>query len=140
MSVSMAENIKKRLAQKKDGTSESQVRELMNTATTKMLEQFMQRITTGEIPIDNVADFQRVFLLYKEINGINDAMEGAGGQGTLPEISMKQDKVIQDVASEGTVTIDDEGNLDVSDLSIEEAAELVRQMDIAQNAENEGSF
>ncbi|AGB62624.1 hypothetical protein [Bacillus phage phiAGATE] len=138
--MSMAENIKKRLSQKKDGTSESQVRELMNTATSKMLEQFLQRVTTGEIPIDNVADLQRVFLLYKEINGINDAMEGAGGQGTLPEINMKQDKVIQDVTSEGTVTIDDEGNLDVSDLSVEEAAELVRQMDIAQNAENEGTF
>ncbi|AHJ87580.1 hypothetical protein Bp8pC_150 [Bacillus phage Bp8p-C] len=138
--MSMSENIKKRLAQKKDGTHESQVRDLLNVALLSGLEQFVHRLHSGEIPIDNMADLQRVLLMYKEVNGINDAMEGAGGQGALPEINMKQDKVIKDIAAEGTISIDEEGTLDVSDLSVEETAELIRQMDIAQNAENEGSF
>jgi hypothetical protein len=36
--------------------------------------------------------------------------------------------------------VDEEGLLDVSDMSSEDVAELIRQMDVAQNKANEGSF
>ena len=97
-------------------------------------------MSSGEIPIDNMSDFMRVVGVYKEINGISEAMEGQTTGGALPEISMKQDKVFEDTVRDGKIDVDEEGLLDVTDMSSEEVAELLRQMDIAQNKANEGSF
>lgn len=139
--MSMADNIKKGIQKKKEGfSSEQEVRELINTAATKALRQFVQRMDAGEIPLDNVSDFIRVIGAYKEINGINDAMEGISGQGALPEINMKQDKVLEDHIQEGKVNLSEEGTLDVMDLSAEDVSNMLRDLDIAQNQENEGGF
>ncbi|QZA69159.1 hypothetical protein 278BB001_221 [Bacillus phage 278BB001] len=139
--MSMADEIRNKINKKKQiFSSESQVRELFNESLTKSLLQYLQRLNTGEIPIDNMSDLARAFGIYKEINNINDAMEGLAGQSTLPEINMKQDKVFDENIQDGKITSDEEGMLDVMDMSEEDVAALVREFDIAQNKANEGEF
>jgi hypothetical protein len=139
--MSMADNIRNRIQKKKEGfSSETEVRDLINSAASKSLKKFIQRLDSGEIPIDNVSDFIRIIGAYKEINGISEAMDGNAGAGALPEINMKQDKVLEEQVQKGKMGTDEEGRLDVMDMSAEDVAELIRHMDIAQNKENEGSF
>lgn len=139
--MSMAENIKQNIKKRKEGfSSEAELRELINVASSKALKQFIQRLDTGEIPIDNISDFIRVIGAYKEINGISDVMEGQQGQGQLPELNMKTDKVIEDHIQEGKLKKTEDERIDVMDMSSEDMAELIRQLDIAQNKENEGAY
>jgi len=139
--MSMAENIRKKLEQRKAGfSSETEVRDAFNTAASKSLQKFLQRIDTGEIPIDNMSDFVRLLGAYKEINDISGALEGTAGQSMLPEINMKEDKVVEDAIAEGKLVSDEEGLLSTDDMTEEDMAELLRQLDIAQNQKNEGAF
>lgn len=139
--MSMSSNIKQGVKKRKeDFSSEQEVRELLNSATSKSLKLFIQRMEAGEIPIDNISDFIRVIGAYKEINGISEVMDGQGNTGALPEINMRQDKALQDQIQEGKITTDEEGRMDVMDMSAEDMADLIRKMDAAQNAENEGAF
>lgn len=139
--MSMADEIRNKINKKKKVlSSEEQVRELINESISVSLLQYLQRLLAGEIPIDNMSDLARVYGIYKEVNNINDAMEGLAGQSTLPEINMKQDKVFDDNIKDGKITSDEEGMLDVMDMSEEDVAALVREFDIAQNKANEGEF
>ncbi|QZA69718.1 hypothetical protein 035JT004_227 [Bacillus phage 035JT004] len=139
--MSMADEIRNKINKKKQVfSSEAQVRELLNDSLSKTLLHYLQRLNTGEIPIDNMSDLARVYGIYKELNNINDAMEGLAGQSTLPEINMKQDKVFDDNIQDGKITSDEEGMLNVMDMSEEDVAALVREFDIAQNKANEGEF
>lgn len=139
--MSMSNNIKQAVKKRKeDFSSEQELRELINSATSKSLKLFIQRMEAGEIPIDNISDFIRVIGAYKEINGISEVMDGQGNTGALPEINMRQDKALQDQIQEGKITANEEGRMDVMDMSAEDMADLIRKMDAAQNAENEGAF
>ena len=139
--MSMADNIKKGIQKKRDGMSnQSEVTELINAAASKSLKKFIQRMDSGEIPIDNISDFARVFGIFKEANGIAEVLDGSGGQSALPEINMKQDKAIEDSIEKGKINTDEEGRLNVMDMTSDDVAELLRDMDIAQNKENEGAF
>jgi len=138
--MSMADNIRKKMQKKKGMSSESEVRELLNDSLSLSLLKFIQRLQSGDIPIDNMADLTRVYGMYKEINGITEAMEGKMGQSALPEINMKQDKALEETIQDGKITADEEGRLDVMDLSTEDVAKLLHQFDMAQNKENESAF
>jgi len=139
--MSMSNNIKQGVKKKKeDFSSEQELRELINSAASKSLKLFIQRMESGEIPIDNISDFIRVIGAYKEINGITEVMDGQGNTGMLPEINMRQDKVLKDQIQEGKIAADEEGRMDVMDMSVDDMADLIRKLDTAQNAENEGAF
>ena len=139
--MSMADNIRNGVKNKRSGlSSEEELRDLLNSAVSKSMKQFIQRIESGEVPIDNMADFIRVLGAYKEINNISDTLEGSSGQSTLPELNMRQEKVLNETIESGKIVADEEGRMDVSDMSSEDVADLVRQFDIAQNQENEGAF
>lgn len=139
--MSMADNIRNSVDKKKsDKTSEQELRELINSAASKSMKQFIQRLESGEVPIDNIADFIRVMGAYKEINDIEDAMEGKASQTSLPELNLRQERVFNETVNEGSIMEDEEGKIDVSSMSTEDVSELVRQMDIAQNKSNEEAF
>ncbi|AMQ66580.1 terminase small subunit [Bacillus phage Shbh1] len=138
----MSDNIREKIKKQKEGiSSEQELRDLINLAASKSLKQFIQRIDSGEIPIDNMSDFIRILGAYKEINQIENVMDKKSDQATLPELDMRQEKVLKDQVNEGKVVKDEEeGTFDVSDLSTEDVADLIRQMDIAQNKTNEEAF
>lgn len=139
--MSMADNIKQKIQKKKENfSSEAELRDLINSAASKSLKKFIQRLDSGEIPIDNISDFIRVIGAYKEINGISDVMDGQGTSGALPEINMRQEKVLDDTIQKGKAATDEEGRVNVMDMTAEDVANLIREMDIAQNRENEGAF
>jgi len=136
--MSMTNKLRQELNNKKDhGSSEEALRDLINSAASKSLKQFIQRLDSGEIPVDNMSDLTRVLGIYKEINGIDSAMEGQEGQGTLPELNMRQERALNDTLQEGKATADEKGRMDISDMSEDDVSELIRKMDIAQNKENE---
>jgi hypothetical protein len=139
--MSMADNIKQSITRKKsEFSSESELRDLINMASSKALKKFIDRMDSGEIAIDNVADFIRVIGAYKEINNIDEAMAGKAGQSALPELNMKQDKVVEESIQQGKLTSDDEGLISVEDMTTDDVADLIRGLDTAQNQENEGAF
>jgi hypothetical protein len=139
--MSMADNIKQKIRKKKeDFSSEAELRDLINSAASKSLKKFIQRLDSGEIPIDNISDFIRVIGAYKEINGITDVMDGQAGQGALPQVNMRTEKVLEEQVQEGKLKRNEEDRIDIMDMSAEDVTNLIREMDIAQNKENEGSF
>lgn len=139
--MSMADNIRNGISKKKQAfDSEKELRDVLNSALSKGVMKFMQRMDAGEIPIDNIADLHRVVGLYKEMNGIADVMDGQGMSGTLPEINMRQDQVLDEKIRDGKIGTDEEGRVSVMDMTAEEVADLIRDFDIAQNKENEGTF
>lgn len=139
--MSMTDNIRQGVKKKQGGfSSEAELRELINSAASKSLKQFIQRLDAGEIPIDNISDFIRVIGAYKEINGISEAMEGVADSGRLPELNMRTEKVLEDSISKGKIKKTEEDRVDVMDMSTEDMAELIRQLDIAQNKTNEESL
>lgn len=144
MRMSLAKNIRENVEKRKENiSSEQELRELINQAAVKSLKQFIARIDAGEIPIDNMSDFIRVLGAYKEINNITSAMEGTGGGASLPELDLRQEKVLNDHINDGKIKkkeVGDEERLDVTELSEDDVADLIRQMDIAQNKANEESF
>ena len=139
--MSMADNIKKGI-QKKSNVFDAheELRDKLNTAFSSTMSKFITKLENGEIPIDNIADAIRVFGAYKELNGIDEMMSGQQGAGSLPEINMRQEKVVDDMVRDGKMTSDEEGRIDVSAMDMTDVADLIRNMDIAQNAENEGTF
>ncbi len=139
--MAMADNIKKNV-QKKNGMFDSQeeLRNKLNVALSSSMEQFIKKLDLGEIALDNIADVVRVFSVYKELNGIDEMMSGQQGAGMLPEINMRQEKVVDDMVNNGKMVADEEGRIDVSAMNEDDMKELIRQMDIAQNTENEGAF
>jgi len=139
--MSMTDNIRRGVKKKQGGfSSEAELRDLINSAASKSLKQFIQRLDAGEIPIDNISDFIRVIGAYKEINGISEAMEGVADSGRLPELNMRTEKVLEDSINKGKIKKTEEDRVDVMDMSTEDMAELIRQLDIAQNKTNEESF
>ena len=139
--MSMTDNIRQGVKKKQEGfSSEAELRDLINSAASKSLKQFIQRLDAGEIPIDNISDFIRVIGAYKEINGISEAMEGVADSGRLPELNMRTEKVLEDSINKGKIKKTEEDRVDVMDMSTEDMAELIRQLDIAQNKTNEESF
>ncbi|ARQ94973.1 hypothetical protein FLAPJACK_59 [Bacillus phage Flapjack] len=139
--MSMADNIKKGI-QKKNSVFDAQeeLRNKLGEGFSAAMTQFITKLQMGEIPIDNIADAIRVFGAYKELYGIDEMMNGQQGSGMLPEINMRQEKVVDDMVREGKMTSDEEGKIDVSSMDMNDVADLIRNMDIAQNAENEGTF
>lgn len=139
--MSMSDHLRQGIKKKKEGfSSESELRDLINNAASKSLKQFIQRLDAGEIPIDNISDFVRVIGAYKEINGITEVMDGSVGAGQLPELNMRTEKVLDDKINEGKLKKNEEDRIDVMSMSTDDMADLIRNIDIAQNKENEGSF
>lgn len=142
--MSLSKNIRENVEKRKEGiSSEQELRELINQAAVKSLKQFIARIDAGEIPIDNMSDFIRVLGAYKEVNNIASAMEGNGSGASLPELDLRQEKVLNDHINDGKIKkkeVGDEERLDVTGLSEDDVADLIRQMDIAQNKANEEAF
>ncbi|QEM43111.1 hypothetical protein CHOTACABRAS_57 [Bacillus phage Chotacabras] len=139
--MSMANNIKKGIKKKNSiFDSQEELRDTLNSAFSSSMKQFIKKLEMGEIPIDNIADAIRVLGAYKELNGIDEMMSGQQGAGSLPEINMRQEKVVDDMVRDGKMTSDEEGRIDVSAMDMNDVADLIRNMDIAQNAENEGTF
>ena len=139
--MAMADNIKKGVAKKSSMfDSGEELRNDMNIAMSVTMKQFIKKLNMGEIPIDNIADAIRVFSAYKELNGIDEMMSGQQGAGMLPEINMRQEKVVDDMVNNGKMVANEEGRIDVSAMNEDDMKELIRQMDIAQNTENERSF
>lgn len=139
--MSLADNLRKNIKKNKGLTSsEEEVRDLINSAASKSLKQFINRLESGEIPIDNVADFSRIIGVYKEINEIENTMAGSGGQATLPEINLRQERVFNELETKGKITKEDDDTIDISELTTEDVSDLIRDMDIAQNKENEETF
>lgn len=138
--MSMADKLRRNIKKDKERTSEEEVRDSLNSAASKSLKQFIQRLDTGEIPIDNISDFVRVLGAYKEINEIESALEGSTASSALPEINQRQERVFNDLETEGKLEADEEGTIDVSALSTDDVSDLIRDMDTAQNKDNEETF
>jgi hypothetical protein len=67
-------------------------------------------------------------------------MDGNAGSGQLPELNMRTEKVLNDQVNNGKLKKTEEDRIDIMDMSTDDMADLIRQIDIAQNRENEGSF
>lgn len=136
--MSMTDKLRESISNiEKESAKEEELRNLLNSASSMLIKQFIQKLHTGEVPLDNIADFVRVLGVYKEINDIDSALEGKQGASALPEIGFKQEKVFDEAVEEGKIGTDEEGLLDVGSLSEEDVQEVLRGLDIQQNKQNE---
>ena len=137
----MADNIRDGLQiRKRADSGEQELRESINTAATKAMKKFIQRLDNDEIPIDNMSDVVRVLGVYKEINNIEGMMEGSNLSNALPEVNMSRSAVIEAQVGEITESEDGEERIDVTQLTTEDMTKLLENLDREQNKENERSF
>jgi hypothetical protein len=135
MMARMGENIRNKMNKSREYTSgEERVRNLINNASEVALTQFIQRIESGEIAIDNFADFMRVFGIYQDINQISGNDSGSGG---TPEIDMRKSKTIQNRIDEGSIVEEEDGELNLENMSSEDMARMIEDMDRDQNSKNQ---
>ncbi|AEZ50183.1 hypothetical protein BCPG3_026 [Bacillus phage BCPG3] len=142
--MAMVDNIKRNMKTKNNlFDAQEELRQSLNLGFSELMLQFANRVSNGDIKIDNVADAVRAFAVFKELNGIEDVMAGQGKSGALPELNMRQEKVMDDFVREGTLIATDadgEERIDIGSLQDDDVAKMIRDMDIAQNTENEETF
>ncbi|ADH03151.1 terminase small subunit [Bacillus phage W.Ph.] len=140
--MAMVNNIKRNLKTKSNAfDAQEELRQSLNLGFSELMLQFANRVQNGDIKIDNVADAVRVMGVFKELNGIDEVMAGQGASGMLPELNMRQEKVMDDLATSGVVVKEENDNgdetLDISNITDDDVAQMLQNMDIAQNSENE---
>jgi len=142
--MAMVDNIKRNMKTKNNlFDAQEELRQSLNLGFSELMLQFANRVSNGDIKIDNVADAVRAFAVFKELNGIEDIMAGQNKSGALPELNMRQEKVVDDFVREGTLIATDadgEERIDIGSLQDDDVAKMIRDMDIAQNTENEETF
>ena len=143
--MSFSENVRDNLRKKeKEATSEELLRDAFNKSSIKLINRFMQDISSGNVQLDSVTDLSRLFQIYSEINNI-DALSGTG-TGSLPALAPAEKQVLNNKLSIEQTTNDD-GTAsehislqDIANLSEEDIAELMVQKELELNKRNEELF
>lgn len=136
-----ADHLRDRMQQKKasiEDTKKETISNFNNTAQT-LTKAFFQKVQNGEIEISDVNEFQRIFAMFLQINELEN---GTDGNGTLPQLSVSQNRALdQHIEFES----DDEGEQYVVESSIEDMSEedlmkVIAQKEEAMNEDNYRQF
>lgn len=129
----------------KESASKEKLMTDFNKVTSKMLSDAMTKIGNGNMQIADATDLEKIYRIYKDINGIQDGMEGQGA-GALPELNAGQEHVIeQRVKVHVNTDTDDHGNIvqkktiklsDLAQLSAEETHDMIHEHEKLANNEN----
>lgn len=131
----------KEINQKK--TSEENLRDTFNDSAKTLIMQFMAEVKSGSIQIDDVADLSRLFQIYSQVNDLNEL---GSGQGSLPQLSPGQRKIMNESMETKTRENNDGEEEEVVSLeSLENMAdeqidEMLKSREVEMNKENEESF
>lgn len=121
-----------------EDTKKETISNFNNTAQT-LTKAFFQKVQNGEIEISDVNEFQRIFAMFLQINELEN---GTDGNGTLPQLSVSQNRALdQHIEFES----DDEGEQYVVESSIEDMSEedlmkVIAQKEEAMNEDNYRQF
>lgn len=69
-----------------------------------LLAQAVADIKSGKIQIRDTTDLEKVYRIYKDVNGLTDGMQGTEGEGALPELNAGQEHVIEQRVKVNTQT------------------------------------
>lgn len=136
----LEENARKK---KLERTSEEQLRDTFNEASTTLINQYMAKVQAGAIEISDVGDLTRLFQIYMQINKI-DSMAGEGN-GTLPALPSGQKEVISSYIETSKADINGEEEevislVDLAGMDEETIDKMLVEKEIQMNKENEATF
>lgn len=141
MSGSFTDQYRKRLESKnKAESTKDQLADKFNKTATKLIDEFMNEVASGNIRIDDTADMMRLFQIYFEINELNNAT--GDGTGSLPQLSQRQSKHLRKYVETEEVEAPSGGYEDVIDpeslmnLGEDEIANMIKEREIEMNADN----
>ena len=106
-----------------------------NQATLKMSEDFLRKAMNGQKEIRDMADFQRLFAMFMQINELQNGVQGTG---TLPELSLGSKQIIDDELNvseneDGEGFIDEQALLEMTE---EDVKSLLEKKDNDKNMIN----
>lgn len=106
-----------------------------NQATLKMSEDFLRKAMNGQKEIRDMADFQRLFAMFMQINELQNGVQGGG---TLPELSLGSKQIIDEELNvseneDGEGFIDEQALLEMTD---EDVRSLLEKKDNEKNMIN----
>lgn len=106
-----------------------------NQATLKMSEDFLKKAMNGQKEIRDMADFQRLFAMFMQINELQNGVQGTG---TLPELSLGSKQIIDEELNvseneDGEGFIDEQALLQMTE---EDVKSLLEKKDNEKNMIN----
>lgn len=138
-------SVKDELNRMKEPSSKEKLMSDFNRVTSTMLKTALSKIGNGSMEISDATDLEKIYRIYKDINGIQDTMDGQGS-GALPELNAGQEHVIeQRVKVHVNTDTDDKGNIvqkktikleDLAKLSAEETHDMIHEHEKIANNEN----
>lgn len=136
----LEENARKK---KLERTSEEQLRDTFNEASTTLINQYMAKVQAGAIEITDVGDLTRLFQIYMQINKI-DSMAGEGN-GTLPALPSGQKDIIANSIETNKADINGEEEevislVDLAGMDEETIDKMLAEKELQMNKENEATF
>ena len=111
-----------------------------------LLAKAVQDIKSGKIEIRDTTDLEKIYRIYKDVNGLADGMSDEAGTGALPELNAGQEHVIEqrvkvntqtettangDVKQTKTIKLSD-----LADLSSEDVSAMMHEHEKKANNEN----
>lgn len=124
-------------------TSEENLRDTFNDSAKTLIMQFMAEVKSGSIQIDDVADLSRLFQIYSQVNDLNEL---GSGQGSFPQLSTGQRKIMNESMETKTRENNDGEEEEVvsleslEDMTDEQIDEMLKSREVEMNKENEASF
>ena len=131
------------------GTGSSNVEAIaqeFNGVAGDLLKKALSDIKSGNIQIRDTTDLEKVYRIYKDVNGLTDGMQGTEGEGALPELNAGQEHVIEqrvkvNTQTETTVNGDVKQTKtiklsDLADLSSEDVSAMMHEHEKKANNEN----
>lgn len=129
----------------KESDSKEKLMSDFNKVTSKMLKGALDKIGNGSMEISDATDLEKIYRIYKDINGIQDTMDGQS-TGALPELNAGQEHVIeQRVKVHVDTDTDEKGNIiqkktiklsDLANLSAEDTHDMIHEHEKLANSEN----
>jgi hypothetical protein len=141
--LSISDNIRRNVKKEESKSSEEKLRDTFNNASLKLIDTFMQDVSTGAVKVDSVTDLSRLFQIYTDINNIN-SLSGEG-TGTLPALSPGERNVISDYLPTEIVNDGEEDKelvdlADLASLTDKEVHAMLTEKEKVMNQQNEGTF
>lgn len=131
------------------GTGSSSIEAIaqeFNGVAGELLKNAVADIKSGKMPVRDVTDLEKVYRIFKDVNNITDSLNGAEGEGKLPELDSGQEHIIEQRVKVNTkLETTPEGDVkqtktiklsDLANLNSEEVSSMMHEHEKQANNEN----
>lgn len=139
-------SVSEQVSRLKDKADKDQLLDDFNGVTSTLLKKAMANIANGQMTINDPTDLEKIYRIYKDVNDLQDGVQGGNGDGALPELNAGQEHIIeQRVKVHVDTDTDSQGNIvqkktiklsDLANLNADDTKDLIDAHEKKLNADN----